>query len=104
MRGLRISAARAIREKALGPEHPDVAASRNNLAELYQAQGRYAEAEPLYRRSLAIWEKALGPEHPHVATGLNNLTVLYRAQGRYAEAEPLFRRRPRPTCRCCPNQ
>ena len=58
----------AIREKALGPDHPDVAQSLNNLAELYQAQGRYAEAEPLYKRALAIREKALGPDHPDVAT------------------------------------
>ncbi|HJU15371.1 MAG TPA: CHAT domain-containing tetratricopeptide repeat protein [Stellaceae bacterium] len=82
----------AMREKALGPEHPDVAASLNNLAELYEAEGRYTEAEPLFRRSLAILEKALGPEHPNVATSLNNLAGLYWAQGRYSEAEPLFRR------------
>ncbi len=31
----------AIVEKALGPEHPDVATSLNNLAVLYHAQGRY---------------------------------------------------------------
>jgi CHAT domain-containing protein/Tfp pilus assembly protein PilF len=81
-----------IREKALGPEHPRVAASLNNLADLYWAQGRYAEAEPLYKRSLAIQEKALGPDHPDVATNLNILAGLYRNQGRYAEAEPLFKR------------
>ena len=34
----------AIREKALGPDHPDVATSLDNLAKLYQAQGKYAEA------------------------------------------------------------
>jgi tetratricopeptide (TPR) repeat protein len=82
----------AIREKALGPEHPNVAASLNNLAELHQTQGRYAEAEPLFRRSLVIREKALGAEHLDLATSLNNLALLYRAQGRYAEAEPLYRR------------
>ncbi len=38
----------AIREKARGPGHPDVATSLNNLAALYQTQGRYGEAEPLY--------------------------------------------------------
>ena len=54
----------AIGEKALGPDHPDVATSLNNLAELYRAQGAYARAEPLYERALAIWEKALGPDHP----------------------------------------
>jgi hypothetical protein len=34
----------AIREKALGPDHPDTALSLNNLAELYRNQGRYEEA------------------------------------------------------------
>ena len=61
------SAHSTIREKALGPDHPHVAQSLNNLAVLYQSQGRYAEAEPLYKRALAIREKALGPEHPDVA-------------------------------------
>src|SRR5713101_1885368 len=82
----------AIWEKALGPEHPDVAASLNNLAVLYKNQGRYAEAEPLYQRSLAIWEKTLGSEHLKIASSLNNLAVLYKDQGRYAEAEPLYQR------------
>ena len=31
----------AIKEKALGPEHPHVASNLNNLAELYRARGRY---------------------------------------------------------------
>ena len=56
----------AIGEKALGPDHPDVAQSLNNLASCTTHQGRYAEAEPLYKRALAIREKALGPDHPDV--------------------------------------
>jgi hypothetical protein len=39
-------------EKALGPEHPDVAAGLNNLAEFYRLQGQYAQAEPLVKRAL----------------------------------------------------
>jgi hypothetical protein len=35
----------AIREKALGRDHPDVATALNNLAQLYLSQGRYADAE-----------------------------------------------------------
>jgi len=81
-----------IREKALGPNHPDVATSLNNLASLYQDQGAYAKAEPLYARALDISEKALGANHPDVATSLNNLAELYRAQGAYAQAEPLYAR------------
>ena len=76
----------------LGPDHPDTASSLNNLAGLYRAQGRYAEAEPLYRRALAIREAVLGPDHPDTASSLNNLAGLFRAQGRYGEAEPLLRR------------
>ena len=64
----------------------------NNLAAFYLGQGRYAEAEPLYKRSLTIFEKALGPNHPDVATSLNNLAELYNKQSRYAEVEPLFKR------------
>ena len=82
----------ALREKALGPEHPDVATDLNNLAALYHAQGAYAKAEPLYQRSLKIWEKALGLDHPDVAQSLNNLAALYHAQGAYAKAEPLYQR------------
>ncbi len=40
-----------LREKSLNPEHPDVAQSLNNLAELYRAQGKYGEAEPLCKRA-----------------------------------------------------
>jgi len=61
--------------------------SLNNLAGLYKDQGRYGEAEPLYKRSLAIDEKALAPDHPKVATALGNLASLYDDQGRYADAE-----------------
>ena len=77
-------------EAELGPEHPDVATSLNNLASLLKAQGSYAEARPLYERSLAIREKAFGSEHPKVAASLNNLALLLKAQGSYAEARPLY--------------
>ena len=82
----------AIREKALGEDHPDVAKTLNNLAGVYLAQGKYADAEGLYKRALAIWEKALGKDHPDVANSLNNLAVVYYDQGKYADAEALFKR------------
>ncbi len=64
-----------------------MAASLNNLAALYEVQGNYAEAEPLYQRSLAIQEKALGPEHPDVATSLENYAALLRQTARIDKAE-----------------
>lgn len=82
----------AIREKVLGAEHPYTAGSLNNLAGLYESQGRYEKALPLYERALAIYEKALGAEHPFTATSLNNLAYLYYSQGRYEDALPLYKR------------
>jgi tetratricopeptide (TPR) repeat protein len=82
----------AMREKALGPEHPHTALSLNNLANLLAAQGDIAGARPLYERALAIYEKALGPEHPETATSLNNLASLLRDQGDIAGARPLYER------------
>jgi tetratricopeptide (TPR) repeat protein len=81
-----------VARKNVGPDHPDVATSLNNLALLYHTQGHYAQAEPLYKRALAIWEKALGPDHPNVATSLENLAVLHRARKRDAQALELEKR------------
>jgi tetratricopeptide (TPR) repeat protein len=77
----------AIREKAVGLDHPDVPLSLNNLAVLYDSLGDYAKAEPLYKRSLVIYEKALGPEHPYVAAMLENMAELYKKIGKKEEAE-----------------
>jgi hypothetical protein len=49
----------AIREKAFGSGHPDVANSLNNLAWLLHAQGSYAEARSLYERGLSTTIKHL---------------------------------------------
>ncbi len=64
----------------------------NELALVYSVQGRYAEAEPLYQRSLEIREKTLGEDHHDVAESLHNLAWLCSAQGCYEEAEPLYER------------
>jgi hypothetical protein len=52
----------------------------------FTAQGRYADAEPLYQRALAIAEKRLGPKHPNVARVGKNYATLLRATNRDAEA------------------
>ena len=47
-----------VAEKNVGPDHSDVGAILNNLALIYETQGLYAPAAPLYKRALAIIEKA----------------------------------------------
>jgi tetratricopeptide (TPR) repeat protein len=76
----------------LNPDHPDVALSLNNLALVYHTQGRYAEAEPLFKQALMIGEKTLGLDHPTFVTFLNNYEGLLRQTSRQAEAEQLITR------------
>lgn len=80
-----------IREKVLGPDHPDVAKQLNNLALLCQNQGKYEEVEKYYQRALQIYEKKLGPDDPNVAKTKNNLASAYLKQGKYKEAEVLYK-------------
>ena len=56
------------------------------------ANGKLAEAEPLFRRALEGNERQLGAQHPDTLKAVNNLAWLLKAQGKLAEAEPLYRR------------
>jgi len=40
------------------------------VPEVYRYEGKYAEAEPLYRRAWQIKEKRLGASYPNVARDL----------------------------------
>ena len=81
-----------MREAALRPGHPTLAEFYNNLASNLDAQRRYAEAEPLFRKALTIREATLRAGHPHIAMGYNNLASNLKDQRRYADADPLFRK------------
>ena len=59
----------------------------DTLAELYEAENKYAEAEPLLKRALAIREKA--PGQPDVAASRERLATAYDKLGRSAEASTL---------------
>ena len=83
----------AIREAtALGGDNVRLASSLSNLGQLKYKQKDLAQAEALFRRSLAIRETVLGPEHFGLVQNLNNLAALHYARGELEQAEPLFRR------------
>ena len=76
---------------ALGEEHPDVAAARNNLAGVLERRGKRGEAEILFRKSVEAYVKLLGPDHPYAASARHNLAVIFFRRGDYAAAEQLER-------------
>ena len=75
---------------ALPENHPSLATSLNNLALLYDSQGKYEAAEPLLLQAMEINKIALPENHPSLAVDLNNLAGLYFSQGKYEAAEPLL--------------
>jgi hypothetical protein len=48
----------------LGPDHPEVAITLNDLALLYESLGRLGEAVQLLTRALTIRESRMGADHP----------------------------------------
>ena len=66
----------SIKEKALGPEHPDIAMTLNNLAVLYKSENKLRAAAPLYLRALTIFEHALGSKHPNTIVCRTNYAEL----------------------------
>ena len=64
-----------------------------NLATVLESTSRAsAEAEDLYKRTLAAYEKQFGSNHPTTAIGLNNLANVYVDQGRTEEAAAVQQR------------
>jgi CHAT domain-containing protein len=87
-------------EQQLGVDHPATGTVVGNLAVMYDAAGRDAQAEHLYQRVLAISEKNWGmvaptgtpPSHPAIADALNHLATFYLKRGEYTKAKPLLQR------------
>ena len=90
-----------IQEDELGPLHPDLANTLNNLAIVAEKTGRTGDAETFYRRAVAIASASLSPDDPMLAASRQNLEDFCRAQGlpidapvvseqptRHAEPEP----------------
>lgn len=100
-----------IRENALGPEHPSVAAGLNNLAGLYLEAGRSEEAFKIFKeqdtpegmgryhlskRNYQEAEKEFlralkGTEEPHfLIANYTGLGLSYEGQGDYLKAKEYF--------------
>ena len=79
-------------EEALGPDHPSLVPVLTSLASLYRGQGRFDEAEALFKRALAIDEKRDGADSEAAAADAVHLAELYHAQHRCTEAAPYYDR------------
>jgi Protein of unknown function (DUF2914)/Tetratricopeptide repeat len=70
-----------VQEAELGPLHPDLASTLNNLAVVDEKTGRFGDAETFYRRAVAIASASLPADDPMVAASRENLEAFCRARG-----------------------
>jgi hypothetical protein len=70
-----------IQEAELGPLHPELANTINNLAIVAEMEGRLQDAETYYRRAAAITSASLPADDPVVASSRKHLEDFCREHG-----------------------
>lgn len=78
-----------VQEATLGPTHPDLANTLNNLGVVYERIEQPVEAERCYRCAYAIASAVLPPEHPFVEMSARNLREFCDARGIPFDTAPL---------------
>ena len=73
--------AATLQEASLGPLHPDLANTLNNLGVVCEITEKPLDAEHFFRRAYAIATAALPAGHPFVGTSRKNLEDFCRARG-----------------------
>jgi serine/threonine-protein kinase len=73
--------------REMGTERFGLAEGEVNLGAMLRTEGKYAEAEPLFRDGLTMYRNLLGEEHPSVAYAWLHLGLLHYLEGKYPEAE-----------------
>ena len=81
-----------MRERVLGPEHPDTLTARGNLARWTGEAGDAAAARDQFAALLPVRERVLGPEHPDTLTARANLARWTGEAGDAAAARDQYRR------------
>jgi hypothetical protein len=79
-----------MRQRLLGPKHPDVGGSLDHLAILQVARGQYAEALVTASSAVEILSAALSPDHWKTAVGECAKGAALTGLNRMAEATPLL--------------
>jgi len=76
----------AAKERALGPDAPDVGISVLSLANTLVSLGEQARGIEISERGIKILSAGFGPEHPDTALALSNHGEFLWREGRYSEA------------------
>jgi tetratricopeptide (TPR) repeat protein len=81
----------ALRERVLGPDHPDTLMSRREVAVALGWLARWSDALGVYEEVARARERILGPDHPDTLASRNDEAHCLEQLGRHAEAVELYR-------------
>jgi Tfp pilus assembly protein PilF len=81
-----------IDELIYGQDHPETAASLNNLGMILNELGKLQEAKDYFERALALNVASYGPNHPKTAISLNNTGSILSELGDFVEARERLER------------
>ena len=71
----------------MGPDHPDVGNSYNEIGGVHRAKGEYDKALRLNRKALAILLKQFSPDHPDVGNCYWGIGAAWRGKKDMAKAK-----------------
>jgi hypothetical protein len=74
-----------LQEASLGPLHPDLANTLNNLGIVCEITNKPVDAERYFRQAFTIATTVLDPDHPFVTTSRKNLRDFCEARGKQVE-------------------
>ena len=80
-----------LRQRVLGPDHPDTLASRNSLLEWMQNNDQLKEAVPFGQELLAARRRVLGDDHPDTLVTMNDVAVAVFQSGQADEGIRLMK-------------
>ena len=70
-----------LQAEQLGPQHPDLASTFNNLGVVCERANNLLDAGKFYRQALSIASACLDPDDPLVITSRNNFNEFHRGLG-----------------------
>jgi serine/threonine protein kinase len=79
------------REALLGADDPDTLDSKDDLAMVYEAQGKYDEAEALWLEVIRVRTASKGADDPFTLTSKHHLAMLYHWNGKGDRSIPLLK-------------
>jgi tetratricopeptide (TPR) repeat protein len=77
-----------IAEQQFGASHIYVVQALNNLASLYQREGKYRESEPLLKRAMSVMEQIIHSGQPALVMSLDEARRIYGPQARSGDSFP----------------